>query len=521
MNVTFLAMGTENISIEYLSAYIKKNSHHKVSLAFDGAMFDDKQYFYNKFLHHIFDERERVVRLAVESKPDLIAVSVFTDNFKWAIDMAQRVKDRTGVPVVFGGIYPTSVPEKAIEPDVVDMICLGEGEEAMVELLDSMECGEVDTKIRNIWFKKNGKIIKNAQRPLLDIRDLPPPDKKLFEDYIPIKDSYLTVTVKGCPFRCTYCSQNFMKKFEQGLGPVLREKTSEQVLDELVLAKERYKYDEVVLMNNTFAVNSKEAIRFLKLYKEKIGLRLRVMTHPTRLTYEVAKALKEAGCFRVQIGVESMNQETRQKIMKRPETNEQVLAAFEACDRAGLSYSIDHILGIPNDTEEDLKYALKVYSRCKKMVRVTPFWLSYFPKTELVDIAYEMNLINSEDVESINSGKEDSYIAMGSIKEEERRRLLKIYTFLFRAVPITPKWVMDFILDHDLQKYLASFPKFLTLSFIDLLVTPIKWDFSAFMYIRFYIFQWKKRMKRYLFGDQDIKKIRDQLKKSEISLVQK
>ena len=232
MRVTFLAMGTENISIEYLSAYLKKYSHHRVSLAFDGAMFDDKQYFYNKFLHRIFDERQRVVDLAVASKPDLIAVSVFTDNFKWSVDMAQRVKARTGAPVMFGGIYPTSVPEKALEPEAVDMICLGEGEEALLELLNSMENGRPDTSIRNIWFKQDGRVIKNPLRPLLDLTKLPHPDKELFEDYIPIRDCYLTVTVKGCPFQCTYCSQNFMKRFERGLGPSFREQCTEQLIDE-------------------------------------------------------------------------------------------------------------------------------------------------------------------------------------------------------------------------------------------------------------------------------------------------
>src|SRR3989338_1592645 len=489
-------MGTENISIEYLSAYLKKYSHHRVSLAFDGAMFDDKQYFYNKFLHRIFDERQRVVDLAVASKPDLIAVSVFTDNFKWSVDMAQRVKARTGAPVMFGGIYPTYVPEKALEPEAVDMICLGEGEEALLELLNSMENGRPDTSIRNIWFKQDGRVIKNPLRPLLDLTKLPHPDKELFEDYIPIRDCYLTVTVKGCPFQCTYCSQNFMKRFERGLGPAVRDKTTEQVIDELLINKKRYDYDEVVLMNNTFAVNDREAIRFLKLYKEKIGVRLRVMTHPSRLSYELARALKEAGCFRVQIGVESMNQETRQKIMKRPETNEQVIAAFQACDQTGLAYSIDHIMGIPGDTEKDLQYALKVYAQCKRAVRVTPFWLSYFPKTELVDIAKEMRLIRDQDVENINSGNEDVYIATGSIKDKEKRRLFKIYTFLFRAVPIMPKRLISFILDHNLQKFLQYLPKFITLSFIDLLVTPLKCDFSAFMYIKFYNYQIKKRLKR-------------------------
>jgi len=511
MRVTFLAMGTENISIEYLSAYIKKNSHHKVSLAFDGAMFDDKQYFYNKFLHRIFDERKRVVELAVASKPDLIAVSVFTDNFHWAVDMAGRIKARTGAPVVFGGIYPTSVPEKAIAPDPVDMICLGEGEEAMVELLDSMEKGKIDTSIKNMWFKNNGEIIKNPLRPLLDLTKLPHPDKELFENYIPIKDCYLTVTVKGCPFQCTYCSQNFMRRFEKGLGPVLREKTTEQIIDELVVMKEKYGYEEVVLMNNTFAAYEEEALRFLKLYKEKIGLRFRVMTHPKRLSYKMAKALKDAGCFRVQIGVESMNQETRQKIMKRPETNEEVLAAFEACDNAGLSYSIDHIFGIPNDTEEDLKYALRVYSRCKKVVRITPFWLSYFPKTELVEIAQGMGLLNPDAVDNINSGNEDVYIASGSIRDKEQRKLFKIYTFLFRAVPIMHPRFVDFILKHNLQQVLKHFPKFITLSFIDLLVTPVKCDFSAIMYIKFYNFQWMKRLRALFFGDKDMEKIRKEV----------
>src|SRR5437899_8760743 len=164
LKVVLAAMGAENGSIEAISAALKRDGH-LVQLAFDRALFNDAQYFSIPWLARLFDLKDAVVRQIIAAKPDVLCVSVFADNYQWALDLCRRVKREIDVVVVFGGIHPTTVPETVVREDCVDVLCVGEGEEAIVELAESLERGRLDHSIRNLWFKKDGEIVRNPPRP--------------------------------------------------------------------------------------------------------------------------------------------------------------------------------------------------------------------------------------------------------------------------------------------------------------------------------------------------------------------
>src|SRR6185503_4748005 len=106
-------------------------------------------------LARLLDVKDAVVRQIVEAKPDLLCVSVFADNYQWALDLCRRVKREIDVTVVFGGIHPTTVPERVIAEDCVDVICVGEGDFAIAELAASLERGALDYGISNLWLKRD------------------------------------------------------------------------------------------------------------------------------------------------------------------------------------------------------------------------------------------------------------------------------------------------------------------------------------------------------------------------------
>ena len=104
MRMTVLAMGAENLSLEAISALLKQQGH-QVSLVFDPSLFDDVNYFRVPFLHRIFDGHQGLIKKIIDSKPDLIGVSVFTDNLAWALSFSRGIKKVLDVPIVYGGIY--------------------------------------------------------------------------------------------------------------------------------------------------------------------------------------------------------------------------------------------------------------------------------------------------------------------------------------------------------------------------------------------------------------------------------
>ena len=129
MKVTFLHNGYESLGIEALSAALKK-SGLETSLVIDPCLFEESGFWRLKGPARFFNLRKETMELLKAEKPDLLCFSVFTDNYRWALGWAEAAKKELGVPVAFGGIHPTSVPEKVIAKDCVDYVCVGEGDRA-------------------------------------------------------------------------------------------------------------------------------------------------------------------------------------------------------------------------------------------------------------------------------------------------------------------------------------------------------------------------------------------------------
>ncbi|MDD5090653.1 MAG: cobalamin-dependent protein, partial [Candidatus Wallbacteria bacterium] len=166
MKVTFVYGGFENLGVEYLSAVLKR-AGHSTALVYSPKLFNDTM-LEADFLASAFARTGSIVHRILATKPDLLAFSVVTDDFVWAREIAQRVKKkRPELPVIFGGIHPTSVPELVMECPEVDYACVGEGEEAIVELADALEHGSDPSGIQNIWGRKDCQVFSNPVRPLI------------------------------------------------------------------------------------------------------------------------------------------------------------------------------------------------------------------------------------------------------------------------------------------------------------------------------------------------------------------
>jgi radical SAM superfamily enzyme YgiQ (UPF0313 family) len=497
MKVTFVAMGAENISIEALSAILKKHGH-ETALAFDRSLFNDAAYFPIPPLAKFFDNRGEALDKVLSSKPDLVAFSVFADNYQWALSLARDIKKKLKVPIVFGGIHPTTVPQKVIRQKEVDIICLSEGDYPLLELVESMAKGKIDYKIKNLWFKKNGKVIKNPVRPLIkNLDELPMIDKDLFADVWPISDYYLTVTSKGCICACSYCSQNFLNNWERKLklGKFLRERSVESVINELKEMKDKFKIKRVDIKNNILSGSMDWTWEFLKRYKKEINLPFRIMGHPVLMTKKYCTELKKAGCWHVQLGIESLNPQVRKKVLLRNETNETIIAAIDNMEAAGLGYSTDFIIGLPGETDKDLEDALKLLAGRKHLIRASIFWLEYLPGVQITKDALKRKAISKEKLKAINEGRQQNYLSTGSITEKEEMSKLKNFHILFRLVPIAPKSFINYIVDHKLYKYFKYLPQTPIIIFIDILVSIAKKDEYAIEAIKSYFWEIKRRMK--------------------------
>jgi len=442
-NVCFVCMGAENLGIEWISAYLKQRGIN-TTLVFDPVLFEDQNSIDWPLLSRIFSITDDIAEEVVSKKPDMVGISSMSTNYKWALRVARKIKEiNNKIPIVFGGIHPSIVPEVVIKEDCVDYVIQGEGEYSLFHLIKVILNGEEVRGISGIFAKSaNGEIVRGLPPVLIeDINELPFPDKSLFVDYLSIQNgTYRTMCSRGCAFRCTYCCHDYLKKLYT--GRYVRQRTVDNVISELLYAKKHYNPKSIHFNDDIFTYNRQWTLNFLKEYRRLINLPYLIITHPAFINEEIAIHLKNSGCYRIKLGIQSLNNKTKIEILRRNETNDIVERCFDILDRNKVPYSADHILGLPNETLDDLENAATFYMNHKYLNMINSYWLTYFPKTSIIDIADRYNTLpaSKEDIELRGErGEIKTYLSGGGIEDLSRKKIYEKYEILFASIGALPK----------------------------------------------------------------------------------
>jgi radical SAM superfamily enzyme YgiQ (UPF0313 family) len=453
MHIVFVSSACEILAIEYLSTVLKQ-AGHLCSLCFDPQLFNDT-FLYRKTLHKIFDYTEYIVEEVKSHKPDLVAFSVVSDNYPWAINLANSIKKALDVPIVFGGVHPTSVPEYVIQEQSVDYVVVGEGEEAIVDLCNNLNNMTICQSIPNVWAKRGTEIFSNDVRPLIQNLDMVPfPDKDIYYSRFPyFGDGYITLTSRGCVNKCTFCNNSLYKdKIYAGKGKYMRRRSPGNVLAELKQAKQQHQFVTVHFWDEIFISDKLWLHEFLEGYKQHINVPFTCCVHVNFIDDEVVALLKDANCWQAIMGVQTLDEELKRKILNRRETNEKVRNSIELLQRAGIFAICENILGLPTQTEDDMLNMLRFYNETRPQ-RLSVYFLRYFPRTKIIDIALEHNILTPEDVELLNRGLNSrSFMLGGTITE---KKFAKLQTYLV-ILPVLPKWLNKFLISIKIYKILPE-----------------------------------------------------------------
>jgi len=306
--------------------------------------------------HLIIENAESNLRRAIRRiDPDVIAFSVTTGLHLWALQQAHLVKAWfPEVTTIFGGMHATFYPEM-IEGDVVDVVCRGDGEDALVEYMDALEHGRDPTGIRNLWIKDDaGVIYRNPMRPLEQNLDRYPfPDRTVYDRYPFVKNQKIEgfITGRGCPDNCSFCFHVGLKKIMKGLGTYSRRKSIEYVIREIEDFLSKYPLRRLVFRDDTFIVGYDDYVKpLLAEYRKRIGIPFSVLIRADYMTEESVRDLAESGCFAVKMGVESGNEYMRNKIMHKHLSNEEILQCMGWLKKYGIMVQTSNILGSPGET---------------------------------------------------------------------------------------------------------------------------------------------------------------------------
>jgi len=401
MKVLFYYNGAEHIGVEHLSSYLKSKGH-QVDLIFDPGL--GNNFFLNLPFLNKFISEELLVKRARKFNPDIIAFSCITNSYSVIKKVAKKLKKALNVPIIIGGIHPTSVPEDVIKEDCFDILCVGEGEEAFAELLEGMEKKQDIGAIKNLWVKdKNGEIHKNELRPLLkDLDKMPFADKSIFYQYGVINSRIMVMTGRGCPFQCTFCVNSFKKGLYPGQS-YLRRRSVDNVIEELIALKNKYKPKAFRFEDDTFTYDLNWLKEFRPKYLKYINLPFHCYVTPSTATDANLEEIKLAGCQSVSMGVQSGDQQIRTKILKRHHTDEDIIAAAERIKKYKLKLISEFIFGFPTETPKEMWKSLELNGKLKAY-NTASFIFYPFPKTELAEYCLKNGYLSEEKYELIKQG---------------------------------------------------------------------------------------------------------------------
>jgi len=338
------------------------------------------------------------------------------------------------------------------------------------------------SKIRNLVFKEGNEVVKNEVRDLIeDLDELPYPDKGLFYEVIPYtRKNYRLMAARGCPYSCTYCFNHMYRRIYMNKGKYLRKRSVDNVISELKFMKRKYDFKSITTIDDVFMTDNEWIREFCRKYKEEIDVPLRCIGHVDCINEENTRMLKEAGCDTIQIGVQTTCENTRKNIIYRHETNEVIEKAAGLLKKHRIRFEVDHIFGFPYEGEKEYIEAARFYNRIRPDI-INCYWLKCFPKTDIIPHMIRAGKLSDEDVEKIEKGLSPSYILGGSVKN---KRELQKFSSLMNMIPVLPKSVIDFIINHKLY-YLTNFgTKFMVLS---RLAKSMFWrDIRLYEFLHFY-----------------------------------
>ena len=394
-------------------------------------------------LHHMVEPEDKEVfkKMIRAELPDMVAFITMTREYPQVKEYARWVKEVSDILVISGSYHPTTMPEETIATEGIDMICRGEGEEAMLELAQAMSSGGDWRHIPNLWVKEGGEVIRNPVRPLReDIDTLPLPDFGLFDFDKLISTRIKTGIVilsRGCPYSCTYCSNKKLRDIYPNKSHYSRFHSPEysiEYLKKLIATCPQIEY--LNFRDDILPWKDRWLEKFTSAYKKEIGLPFICNYRANLVTPEIVRMLRDAGCYQMFFGVESGNDYIRNKVLNRHMDREEIIRAFDACRAVGIKTVAYNMVGIPFEDKAAVLDTIKLNVDIKADISLNPIYYPY-PDTRLFEVAVENGF-----VPPVYDYREERYVDQSTLPREQLffvRRYFKTFARAYRYIRRLPE----------------------------------------------------------------------------------
>ena len=339
----------------------------------------------------------------LQSGKDAICVgfSAMTAQIPHGLILSEIVKEKLGVPVIWGGTHPELFIKQTAEDSAIDYVVYGEGEASILELVQRLEQGKPVDDIMGIAFKKDGQIKITPPRPLIDFKQLPMPNydllnldrmlKTRFQGKIRRKLDFQTS--RGCPYQCTFCINTM--KWKNHWRPL----SAQMVLDTIQHMIDKYRIDLVWFRDENFFVDKNRTRQIVEgMIERKFNILWRANLRAdyftdTYVNDEFMAKMKKSGAAALYMGIEGGSQRMRDFI-KKGITEDQIVRSAHLTKKYDVQASYSFMIGLPGETREDIKETVRVMTMLQKInpesIMLGPQPLRPYPGASLYDECKQM-----------------------------------------------------------------------------------------------------------------------------------
>ena len=307
-----------------------------------------------------------------------------------------ELRNKIGVPIIVGG--PGSTSAKEYLQAGCDIVCNGEGESTMLEIVDYYNGVKKLNDIKGISYMESGRLTENPPQDLIqDLDSIPFPQRnsipiKFYHDYyiFTMKKPYVTmIASRGCPMNCTFCSSHHVwrKKY--------RVRSVENVLEEIDYLKNTFGIKYIAFVDDIFGFDDAWLRKLCKgLIQRSYDIRWMCILHPfsfRKSREELLELLRESGCDTLSFGLQSANPGILKNIKRYPEEPAELESTIKLAKKKGFLTFVSFIFGLPGETRDTIRDTINY------CCRVRPTYVEF----------YSLDLLGGSEIESVYKKKEN------------------------------------------------------------------------------------------------------------------
>jgi len=381
---------------------------------------------------HRYTDQE--VEERIKAKPyDVVCMGCLVTGYTKIKGLAETIKRlHPQATIIVGNSVATSIVDTLLNRTKVDIAVLSEGDHTIVELLQTLADSGAWEDIPGICFKRDGKVVRSAQRPAIeDISALPYIDFSLFDieayiatspfivnDPLPVPRESIRAlpvnTARGCVANCNFCYHVFK-------DVPYRYRSPESIVGEIKELIERYDLNYILFWDELTFFSKKQTLALVEKILEE-GLQFywvalcRGNLFDKDEDIEIMRKMKEAGCLSVGYSLESADPEIL-KAMNKHVRVEQFARQTRLFQEAGLHVVTSLVFGYPQETPETIR---KTFDCCiENRIYPSAGYLLPQPGSGMYDYAIQHGFIGDEEEYLLKMGdRQDLRLNMTGMSDE-------------------------------------------------------------------------------------------------------